>query len=65
VELGGAIPGALGAPAERRALENAPQHVRQGLSLTAEYRETTGYEPFALHAPRRWAIQGYVIKNRG
>ena len=28
-------------------------------------RETTGYKPFALHAPRHWAIQGDLIKNRG
>ena len=28
-------------------------------------RETTGYEPFALHAPIQWAIQGHAIKNRG
>ena len=27
--------------------------------------ETTGYEPFALHAPIHWAIKGHVIKNRG
>ena len=26
---------------------------------------TTGHEPFAKHAPIQWAIQGYVIKNRG
>jgi len=23
------------------------------------------YSPFALHAPIKWAIQGYVIKKRG
>ena len=27
--------------------------------------ETPGYEPFALHAPIQWAIQGHVIKKRG
>jgi hypothetical protein len=27
-------------------------------------RETRGYEPFALHTPTQWAIQGYVIKHR-
>ena len=27
--------------------------------------EPTGYEPFAQHAPIHWAMQGYVIKNRG
>ena len=26
-------------------------------------RETTGYEPFALHAPTQWAIYEYVIKS--
>ena len=28
-------------------------------------RETSGYEPFALHAAIHWAIKGDVIKNRG
>jgi len=26
-------------------------------------RETSGYAPFALHAPIHWAISGYVIKE--
>ena len=28
-------------------------------------RETTGYEPFALHAPIQWAIQEYVTAEQG
>ena len=27
--------------------------------------ETTGYEPFALHAPMQWAIHGYVTAEEG
>jgi len=28
-------------------------------------RERTGYEPFALHAPIQWAIEGYVTAEEG
>ena len=30
-----------------------------------EERETTGYEPLAVHAPIQWAFKGYVIKKTG
>jgi len=33
--------------------------------ITLKERETTGFEPSALHAPRQWAIEGGVIKSRG
>ena len=28
-------------------------------------RERTGYEPFVLHAPIQWAVQGYVTAEEG
>ena len=49
--------------------ELSPMHPRslcgiRALELRAK-RETTGYEPFAVHAPIEWAIQGNVIKGKG
>ena len=36
-----------------------------GAKRRTRERERTGYEPFALHAPRQWAVEGYVSAEQG
>ena len=46
-----------------------PRRPKRGISRLWDARncprETTGYEPFAVHTPIQWAISGGVIKSRG
>ena len=45
-------------PKMRTRLRRSPP---RAVSAQRGESETTGYEPFALHAPIQWAIQGYVV----